>query len=388
MRIVLDARVIRSGMTGVGRYAAELAARFGGVRPDDHFIFLTLRGQDPALRPSTAGRRNVEWLEVGADPESHPAGDWWEQRALPRLLRELGADVFHGPAYQVPFLVKGLQARRVVTLHDLSVFSFPSAYPAAFRFYLRWVISRSVTAADRVICDSDFVRREAVRLFPRLDPAKFAVIPLAAGAGFRPPLEGESEALRRQYGFPPSFLLMVGTVETRKNPGFFPELYKILEARLGPAPLPALIWAGTPGRDWRHWTGQTKRVGIGAEFRFPGAVSAEVLRSLYQCAEMLVYPSLHEGFGLPVVEAMACGIPVVGTHSGGVEETIEDEKTGLLVERGNATQLADAMVSLLGDASRRESMGRAGRARAAELFSWDRVARELANLYESLDQAN
>jgi len=128
---------------------------------------------------------------------------------------------------------------------------------------------------------------------------------------------------------------------------------------------------------------------VAARVLFVGMLPYQEMVEHYRDAAILVCPSVwNEPFGLPVVEAMACGIPVVGTHSGGVEETIEDEKTGLLVERGNATQLADAMVSLLGDASRRESMGRAGRARAAELFSWDRVARELANLYESLDQAN
>jgi glycosyltransferase involved in cell wall biosynthesis len=122
---------------------------------------------------------------------------------------------------------------------------------------------------------------------------------------------------------------------------------------------------------------------------FVGPVPYREMAVRYGRAHLLVCPSVwNEPFGLPVVEAMACGLPVVATRSGGIQDIVRHEETGLLVERGNVEELAEAMTGLLADPTRRESMGRAGRARAVEQYSWDRVVRELAEYYGDLLRAN
>jgi alpha-1,3-rhamnosyl/mannosyltransferase len=375
MKIVIDAREIRSGMTGVGRYTAALAAHLPAGRPGDRFVFLALRG---SARDRPAPASNAEWMEVDADNRRHPAGDWWEHRVLPRLLDDLGAGVFHGPAYLIPFLGKPPRAARVLTLHDLSVFTLPGAYPAGFRWYLRWVVARGLRAADRVVCDSDFVRREALRLFPRLGAGKFVAVPLAPGPNFRPAGAAERESARERHHLPASFLLMVGTLEKRKNPSYFRHLFDALSRRLGAA-TPALVWAGSLGFGGKRILADLEPLRSRGVFHFVEAPGSARMLALYQCAEMLVYPSLSEGFGLPVLEAMACGLPVVASDTSSLPEAVGDG--GLCLPLSRPEAWADEIALLLGDQDRRREASRRALAHAAR-FSWEATARRTAEVYD------
>ena len=288
MKIVFDARVVRNGMTGVGRYAAEVLSRLPLLFPDDEFVFITLPGQQSEVNPyRTSHGSNVRWYKVNADYESHPRGDLWEQFALPRILKELKADVFHGPAFLIPFTRETGATARVVTIHDLSAFTLPQAYPWKFRTYMRWVIARSLRRADRVICVSDFVRHEITARFPALPSDKFVVVPSAPAPSFCPAAPDQIALLRKRHDFPDSFLLMVGNFEPRKNPLFFATLDQALRQRLGKSS-PVMLWAGKMGHKGPTLLNQMDKMVRAGGFRFIDRPNAEDLLALYKCADALV----------------------------------------------------------------------------------------------------
>lgn len=391
MKIVLDARGIRSGMTGVGHYTRLLADALCAARPRDSFVFLTLRGQDPALRPPRAlEAANAEWLEVDVDPESHPKGDYWMHRTLPRLLDELEADVFHGPAFQVPFGRRKPRAARVVTIHDLSVFTMPEAYPMKFRLYLRRAIARSAAAADRVICLTDFGRRQAHEIFPEEPRDKFIALHSAAADIFQPPDPRLSPPpfsadFRRRLQLPPTFILMVGTFETRKNPEFFLKLYeKMLQRKRDEEKSektwpPVLVWAGAAGHGADRFLPKFENLRRKGLFRRIEDVRWDELPSLYQSARALVYPSHHEGFGLPLLEAMACGLPVLAAPTTCLPEVVGDGGTILPLDRRDLW--TDAIAELVEDPDRHSRASRKALDRA-RAFSWSRTAQGTARVYK------
>jgi len=386
MKVVVDARGIRDGMTGVGYYTSHLVSELGAARPNDQFVFLTLRKEGPALRPALRAP-NAEWLEVDADYESHPAGDWWEHRALPLLLDRIGADVFHGPAFMVPYSLAPLflpfsrgpaRAGLVVTIHDLSVFTMPQGYPLLFRLYLRQVMRRSVRAAHRVICPSAFTRDEALRLWPNLPPGKFDVIPHAQAPCFQAAPPEDPGRLRARYNLPDKFLLMVGTFESRKNPTFFRSLYDRLLPRLGGRTTP-LVWVGSVGFGGREALSNLRPLRDKGLFRLMGALPLEDLPGLYHTATALVYPSLNEGFGLPLLEAMACGLPVLAADTTCLPEVVGQGGRILPLERPE--DWAGAIQALLDDPGEM-AQARDRALRWAAKFSWKRTARRTAEVYE------
>lgn len=379
MHIVFDARTVRKGMTGVGRYAAAIAGRLPRQCPQDFFTFLCLNGQEPAWGEQGLSENtpNMRRIAVNADYESHPGGDWWEQRVLPRLLEKWEAEVFHGPAYRIPSMLPHCRAARIVTLHDLSVYTLPGAYSWGFRTYMRWMIARSLASADRVICVSYFVRDEALRIFPKLPATKFAVVHQAAGDPFAPATEARQNELRRLYGLPDAYLLTAGTFETRKNPGFIAELYSGWD-KCGKRSPPRLIWAGHLGHGSSRWLADLAPLREKHLFELRQCVTDGEMLALYQCANAFVYPSSHEGFGMPLLEAMACGVPVVAADNTALREVVGPG--GACLPLGAPEQWVETLETVLEPGfAREEAIARAlrqGRAR-----SWDDTARETRSIY-------
>lgn len=376
IRIVLDVRGVRDGMTGVGHYTRLLAGALARERPGDSLVCLALRSAETKRRiPEAAEAPNVEWVEVDADPESHPAGDWWMHRRLPQLLEALEADVYHGPAFVVPRRCPR-RAARIATLHDLTVFTFPKAYPLKFRLYLRHAVARSVAAAERVICLTEHGRREAQALFPRESAEKFRVVASAPASIFRP---DAPDAETAQDDLPRPYILMVGTFETRKNPAFFLGLYEALQRRFAGANVPTLVWAGGVGHGGHRALGALEPLRRAGLFRLLESLEMNDLSGLYRGATALVYPSKAEGFGLPLVEAMACGAPVLAADASCLPEVVG--AGGRILPIDDCAAWADAIERLLCDPAERASAAQRALARASD-FSWTLTARRTAEVYE------
>jgi len=298
------------------------------------------------LLGALAGRDGLEVRELSFGGEGRAAtvarDSWWYLAGLPRQAR--GADVLHCPTFRGP-----LRSRvpTIVTIHDLAFLRHPEAFPAWHRFSARALAGPVARAASAVVAVSEFAKRETAELL-HVPPERIRVVPNGVEPVFRP----DGPAVEGEY------VLAVGTLEPRKN------LPRVQEAaRLAGVELRV---AGAEG-----WGG------VEADGRL-GFVDDERLAELYRGARCLVYPSLHEGFGIPVLEAMACGAPVVTSRGGALEETAGG--AAVLVDPLDAESIAAGIAEA---ERRRGELRTAGLARAAG-FTWARAADEIEALWREL----
>ncbi len=379
MKIVFDARCIRPGMTGVGHYAANLLEHLPATMPNDEIIVLWLRNESVGSRPATAcAAPNVRWIEIDADPQSHPTGDWWLHHTLPKLLQQWGADVYHNPAFLIPLSLNGKTSRStrlIASVHDFSVFSFPQSYPWRFRLYLRTMLGKILRQANTVLFDSHFVQQEAQRLFPDFKVGSSHVIPLAQGPHFTASAPNDFPERCNALNLPEDFLLMVGTLEHRKNPQFFLRFYEALGHQQKILPL---VWAGGLGHDHKSILSELEPLIQRGLFIHKTNFSKEDLSTLYHRAKFLLYPSHEEGFGLPLLEAMASGLPVLAAHTSCLPEVVGDGGYCLPLE--NPCQWVETLQKLLDDPNQYETVRQMALQRATT-FSWQRTAEKTAKVY-------
>ncbi len=365
MNIALDVRPSLSRPTGVGGYALALATRLPSLAPDDRFVFFSasVKERYPA-RDWPANARLV-------DRRLPVAGlNWaWNRLgwpALDTLVRE-PLDLVHSPH---PLSVPGKRAKRVVTLHDLFFLKHPELTRAEIRSDYVPLVREHVRRADGVICVSQHTANEA-RLLLDVPPEKVAVIWNGIDPFYREaPDEAEVEAALRRLRLPRGALLYVGSDEKRKNLVALAMAYMGLARRR--TRLPALVLVG-PGSHWAQG-GSVFGTGIHAT----GYLERRDIRALMAASCALVLPSLEEGFGLPVVEAFAAGLPVVCSRGSALEEVAGGAAT--LVEPLQTASIAAGIERLLDDPALQERQRAAGRERA-RAFCWDRAAEQTLAFY-------
>lgn len=358
MRIGINARLAGSGAgvgrAGVARYIDNLLTHLpAALGPDDRLIV--------AARPP-AGDSAAPLARLTRHPAARIA---WEQSVLPLLARRGHWDVLHSPVNVAPVLA-GVPS--VVTVHDLAFVTAGETMPAARRRYLTAMTARSVRQAARVIAVSASTARDLTRHFD-VPPERIAVTPLAADARFRPLDADELAAFRRRAGIERPYLLSVGTREPRKNGATLIRAF----ARIAPEIVHDLVMVGPAG-----WMGGDLDRALAAlpptireRVRLTGFVADADLPRWYAGAAAFAYPARYEGFGLPVLEAMACGAPVVTSDLSSLPEVSGD--AALLVPPDDEAGLAAALLRLATDPALAADLGRRGLARAAE-FSWERTA--------------
>jgi glycosyltransferase involved in cell wall biosynthesis len=284
-------------------------------------------------------------------------------------VRRTGIDLLHSPAFVGPL---ASTCPSVVTVHDLSFLFFPQNFRAINRVYLRTLTRLSVQRARRVIAVSESTKRDLVEQYG-LSPAKVDVVHNGVDSGFQPLPASEVEAFRQQAGLPERFILFVGTLEPRKNVPRLVEAY----ARL-PKGRPPLLLVGGKGWLYDKIFGRVEELGLSGEVRHVGYVPAEALPLWLNAAELFVYPSLYEGFGLPPLEAMACGTAVIASNTSSLPEVVG--QAGLLVDPSDTEALAAAMDEVLTDEDRRVQLAEAG-PRQARGFTWQKAARHTVSAY-------
>jgi alpha-1,3-rhamnosyl/mannosyltransferase len=289
-----------------------------------------------------------------------PSNLGWSLIDLPRSVSREPLDVFHSPSYTAPLrAVHPL----VLTIHDVSYERHPEWYPYRRDPIRRWFYRRSATVADLVITDSNFSKNEICAAYG-LDPSRISVVPLAVGEPFagwaRDP--GQSR-LQTPY------LLHVGDLHPRRNLGLVIRgLARLTSLARGTA-VPALVLVGTDLGERSTLEEEARRAQVVVQFL--SGVDDTTLATLYADAEALVYPSRYEGFGLPVLEAMACGTPVIAARAGAIPEVLGD--AGILVNPDDDGELALAIACMITEPDRAKRLRDSGRERA-RLFTWDRTA--------------
>ncbi|MBI4013385.1 MAG: glycosyltransferase family 4 protein [Candidatus Rokubacteria bacterium] len=382
MHIVIDARYVSRLQSGVGHYTEHLIGGLAAIDRQNRYTCLVLKDAPDLPIPEPDGPRFARW-PTRVSFENHLSGDLWLLAYLPLRLRRLGTDVYHGPAVFLPLVKLGY--RTVVTIHDLVSFLFPRTVPRKYALYMRLMTRLAVRSADRIIAVSGATRDDLTRVL-RVPDDKVTVIHEAVAPQFAIPCDaGAVEAVLRRYGIRRPYCLFVGNLEPRKNLARLVEAFGLLRTRdlRGPdgATAPQLVLAG--GRGWLYngiFADLATRGGLG-EIVFTGHVPAADLPALYAAAACFVFPSLYEGFGLPVLEAMAAGTPVVASRVGAIPEVAGD--AALLVDARRPVELAEAIAAVLTDRALRARLITRGRARA-RLFSWEAVARQTLAVYESV----
>lgn len=366
MRIAIDARLNAYRRGGIPQYTRYLMNALAEIAPDERFISLQHREH---LRPLTVAS-NVTRRTIWTPPHYR-----FEQWTLPLELLPVRPDLLHAPDFIVP-LHRTFAA--VATIHDLAFMRYPDILDADARAYYAQV-GRSVASADGVIAVSEATRQDIIEYLD-LPPERVEVIYEAAAPLFRRMdlRPGEVRVLNNQPVEVDSFLLFVSTLEPRKN---LPTLLEALRVCLdrNPERIYSLVIAGARG--WKDETiFQTVRdLKLGEYVHFAGGVGQYDLRWLYNACRMYVNPSLYEGFGLPLLEAMACGAPCIAADTSSLPEIGGDAAE--YVAPLSVEQWADTIARLWDDDERRAELARLGQARALR-FSWQRAARETLRMYQ------
>jgi glycosyltransferase involved in cell wall biosynthesis len=359
---------------GLGRYAASLARALLELG-----VPLTAFVNDPRENGLTAPLRDLPTLTANA-----PRKRWRLRAALSYFggpgLRQMFPEVsvFHATEHLLPLIP---QARSVFTLHDTAYLSFPRYHLWQNRLYLRLMMPRFLARADHIICVSESTRREALECYA-LDAGKVSVIAEGVAPHFQPLTDvAQLDLVRRKYKLPARFILCVGTIEPRKNLITLLEAYAVLRHSL---PEVGLVIAGGKGWLYEAFFSRLRTLGLEPHVTLAGFVPEADLPALLSCAEVFAYPSVFEGFGLPPLEAMACGVPVVVSRASSLPEVVGE--AGLLIEPTEVRAWVEALSGVLLDAGLHADLRERGRRRAA-LFTWEAAARQTLAVYRSLDPA-
>ncbi len=367
MRVAIDATSVPANPAGAGVYAIELVQAMMEHDAHDGFAVFT-RGA--WFDDAAAGRRN--WRVVRVDAASRRRRMLWEQATLPGELERLGIDVLHSTHHSLP--LRGTRARRVVTVHDVTFLRIPARYPPARRWYMQTITRLAARRADALIVPSRTVRADVVRALG-VPEVKLAVVYEAPAARYRPVAPDEAAAGARRYGMDGRFVLSVGSLEPGKNRGRLVRALRDLRDEGLDVPL---LVAGQAAWRYEDDAALVRDLRMDDRVRFAGYVPDHDLPALYSAATAFAFPSLYEGFGLPVIEAMACGAAVLTSNVSATAEVAGD--AALLVDPLSITAIRDGLRALLRDEERRSALSEAGRDRAAQ-FSWRRAADETYEVY-------
>ena len=373
MHIGLDGLPLTAPKTGVGHYTFELANALASLKPSSQFE-IVYPSTYPAIRldehnglPLPANLK-LDRARVG------PLGRHWWSAGLPQLVRRRRLDLFHGTNYDVPLW---RSCATVLTIHDLSQLLHSETHEKRSVKRAQRRLPLMARTADAIITPTESVRGDVCEVL-KVSPEKVFAIPEAARTCFRSLEFAETADVRRRLGIGDDFLLTVGTLEPRKNLSVLVSAFaEVACAR--PKDNTQLVIAG--GRGWL--SGPLFEVIEKSPARdrivLTDYLRDDDLRALYSSCRAFVYPSIHEGFGLPPLEAMACGAPVIASRIPALEETTGG--AALLFDPKSPAELARNILELLENENARRELSTAGQRRAAE-FSWEKTARLTWNVYE------
>lgn len=373
MRVGLDGFPLSSPKTGIGHYTFELARSLAQMGPADSFELVSPLPFDDSVVQEI---RRTSLTNLGVvNPKATSIRRHWWAVGLPLYLRQTSFDLFHGTNYEVPLWNR---QRNVLTIHDLSILLHPDHHERDLVRRARRRLPLMIRSAAMIIAVSESMKREICDHLG-IRPERIAVTPEAPRRAFRRmPLEQTVET-RRRLGIEDDFILFVGTVEPRKN---LLTLVRALDEILRNTSLrPQLVIAGGKGWLMDELFSFIESAGISERVRFIGYTSDDDLRALYSSCRISVYPSLYEGFGLPPLEAMACGAPVITSRIPAIVETVGS--AAILIDPADVTGLARSITQLWNDERQRDQLSLAGLQRAAE-FTWERTAQLTMAVYREV----
>jgi glycosyltransferase involved in cell wall biosynthesis len=380
LRIGIDATALPSRPVGAGNYIIQLIraiarrTSINNPRPENgevdgmkFFIFIN--------------RSRLELLNIEETPNLHLVvlpdlspfmRLMWEQISFPSVAKNHRLDLLHCLHYTMPIAYPG---KKVVTFHDMTFFLFPHHHTVPKRYFFRYFIRTSSRRAVAIITDSESTRQDAIRLVG-VSPEKITTVRLGVTQEFRPIHDVTIlEHARQKYRLPGHFLLYVGMIEPRKNLPMLLQSYASVSDQM---PEHRLVVVGPKGWMVENILQQTRRLNISDKIHYTGYVEQDDLPFIYNLADVFIYPSIYEGFGLPVLESMACGTPVITSNISSMPEIIGD--AGVLIAPDDPQALARSLLDLIHEPMERQRLSKKGLERAAT-FTWDRTAEKTIAVY-------
>jgi len=371
MRVCLDLTPALLNTAGTGRYVRELAKALVALGHEDQLSFFCV---DPEGDAGAGTKGPVRRKTIRCSKR------WWSAVAalssclgipMDRFVGE--ADVFHATWHLLPRL---RAPASIMTLYDLSFALFPETHLRVLRWSSNALVPRFLGACDRIIAISESTKRDAVRLYG-IPEEKIVVTHLAAEDRFRPADPDRVTEVRSRFGLPPRFLLYVGTIEPRKNLDVLLGALSHLKEQGRETPL---VVAGKLGWLYDGFLAKIRSLGLESLVLLPGFVPDDDLPALYTAAEAFVYPSIYEGFGIPVLEAMGCGTPVLCSDVSSLQEVAGDG--GILLPPGDPAAWAEAIARVTEGPALRGELRERGFRQAAR-FRWEETAKRTWEVYRA-----
>jgi glycosyltransferase involved in cell wall biosynthesis len=363
VRIGFDARAIR--YRGIGTYSRNLLHHFADTGIE--FVVFCQDEEKGAIPPADS----FTLVSANMDPLARHG-----RSAFRNLVEKSGVDLLHVPSSWAP---TPAPVPLVATIHDVTPLLYPRSLSPMLRMRYKRQLAATLDNAQRIITVSR-ISQSALSAYSRVDPAKVRVIHNGVSSEFYPRTDAALlSAVRHRYSLPDKFVFWVGDFRPEKNLPFLIQAWERLRRRL--SDIPALVLAGAQTGQFKVVHEEVKRRGLEEAVLFPGFIRDDDLAALYSAATLFVFPSLYEGFGLPPLEAMACGTPCVVSNSSSLPEVTGP--AALLFNPTSLESLEDGVVRLLTDSDLYETLRAEGLKQSA-LFPWSRAAEETLSVYRSV----
>lgn len=380
MRIGINAEKTNDGATGVGNYSTNLVRAMLKLAPhasNELFLYFFHRGfpgENSFLKDSTHAR-----IRSSETPYRHNSRRiLWEQFHLPLLAKGDSLDLLHYVDHSLSLIERPCPT--VITVHDLAFYRMPKMYDFTRRYYKQLIARPSIKKATRIIAISEHTKNEIVELI-RVNPDKIDVIPYGLNPVFRQ-IENKDilESFCKKHRLPKNFILFVGTFQPRKNLDALLTAFSRIPASLRPP----MVFCGQKGWLYKPIFSRIGQLNLQKEIIVLGPLPNETLPLLYNSASLFVYPSLYEGFGLPLLEAMACGVPVLASNGTSIPEVVGDAAE--TVNPKDIDAISNSLERLFSDDEKRNRLIKSGLKRAS-IFSWEKTARLTYQTYDKAIQA-
>jgi len=366
LKIAIDARKWRD--YGIGTYVRNLVRHLAQIDRETTYFLFCDRADESTLRDLAANFVPVVESARGYDLRAHVT--------IPAKLRRLGVDLLHSPHYVLPLLCR---RRAVVTIHDCIHLLFPEYLPSRMALaYAHRMMGHAIAHSALVFTVSEASRRDILRFYPHADPDRLHVVPNAIDpAILAHPGEEEMERVKERYQIRGRFVLYAGNIKPHKNLDRLIAAFGLLKQQPGHEDVKLLL-IGDETSNYGSLRRRVEAAGVRHDVRFFGFVPDSTLSALYRLASVFAFPSLYEGFGLPPLEAMSSGTPVVTSRISSLPEVVGD--AAVLVDPYDIEDIAHGLHRVLGDDALRATLVQRGRARVAQ-FSWDRSVRAIHDGY-------
>ena len=370
MRIGYDAKRLFCNHRGLGNYSRDLIRILNHYYPENHYDLYTPKIKiDFPVNP-----QNTQIIQPSGIYKLLPSS-MWRSVGIMNDIKRSGDDIFHGLSQELPVGIEKTPIKKVITFHDAIFIRYPELYPSSYRKIFTLKNMKSCRIADRIIAISEQSKQDAIDFF-NAEASKVEVVYQGCNNIFRQKKTAEEkEQTRSKYNLPVDFMLFVGAIEPRKNIG------AIINAMYQEKIDIPLVVVGRQTEYSKELLKLAEKLNITAQVHFLHDVETSDLPAIYQIAQLFIYPSVFEGFGIPILEALCSETPVITSIGSCFEET--GGKYSLYVHPQNAEEIGVTLLKVLSDSNLRETMKKEGLL-YSEKFTDDKIARNLMSVYKKL----